>query len=57
MLGFFDDTEDGPCTLVMLYVGDPLFDQPEHIFSVSDLYVSRTRARFDVPTLNSPLYK
>jgi serine/threonine protein kinase len=53
-LGFFDDTEDGPCALVMLYAGDSLFDEPERILSVPDWYVSQTRARFDIPTLNSP---
>ena len=53
-LGLFDDTEDGPCALVMLYAGDSLFDQPERILSASDWYVSRTRAYFDIPTLNSP---
>jgi hypothetical protein len=40
-LGFFDDTEDDLCALVMLYAGDSLLDQPEHILSVSDWYVSR----------------
>ena len=41
-LGFFDDTEDGPCALVMLYAGDSLSDKPERILSVSDWYVSQT---------------
>jgi hypothetical protein len=45
-LGFFDDTEDGPCALVMLYVSDSLLGQPERILSVSDWYVSGTRTCF-----------
>jgi len=53
-LGFFDDTEDDLCALVMLYAGDSLLDQPEHILSVSDWYVSRIWARFDTPTLTPP---
>ena len=55
-VGFFDDTEDGPCALVMLYAGDPLFDEPECILSDSDWYVSRTWARFNIPTLNPPFF-
>ena len=53
-LGFFDDTEDGPCALVMLYAGDSLFDKPECILSVSDWYVSQTWACFYIPMLNPP---
>jgi hypothetical protein len=39
-LGLFDDTEAGPCALVMLYAGESLFDEPERILSVSERYVS-----------------
>jgi len=35
-LGFFHDTDDDLCALVMLYAGDSLLDQPECILSVSD---------------------
>jgi hypothetical protein len=40
MLGFFNDTEVGPCTLIMLYTGDFQFDEPEHILLVPNWYVS-----------------
>jgi hypothetical protein len=39
-LGLFDDTEGGPCALVMIYAGDSLFDDLERILSVSDWWVS-----------------
>jgi hypothetical protein len=39
-LGLFDDTEAGPCALVMLYAGESLFDKPERVLSVSERYVS-----------------
>lgn len=44
-LGFFDDTEDGPCALVMLYAGGSLFDEPERILSVTDRYVNMVSFR------------
>ena len=53
-LGFFDDTEDDLCALVMLYAGNSLLDEPERILSVSDWYVSPTWACFDTPMLNPP---
>ncbi|KIM77525.1 hypothetical protein PILCRDRAFT_11962 [Piloderma croceum F 1598] len=34
-LGLFDDTEDGPCSLVMLYAGDSLVDKPERVLEIS----------------------
>jgi hypothetical protein len=34
-LGFFDDSEDGPCALVMLYAGRALVTEPECVLSVS----------------------
>lgn len=40
--GFFDNTEDDLCALVILYAGNSLLDEPERIFSVSDWYVSPT---------------
>jgi hypothetical protein len=54
-LGFFDDTEAGPCALVMLYAGDSLVDKPGRILSAADWCVSQTPARFDIPTLKLPL--
>jgi serine/threonine protein kinase len=53
-LGLFD-TEDGPCALVMLYAGDSLVDKPERVVSVSEWYVSRTWACFDMPNAKLPL--
>ncbi|KIM75061.1 hypothetical protein PILCRDRAFT_13876 [Piloderma croceum F 1598] len=35
-LGFFDDSEGGPCALVMLYAGRALVAEPKCVFSVSD---------------------
>jgi hypothetical protein len=46
MLGFFNDPEDGPCALVMLYVGDSFVDNPEHILSASDWYVFSNTTSF-----------
>ena len=54
-LGFFDDTEDDLCALVMLYAGDSLLDEPGRNLSVSHWYVSRTWAGFHTPMLN-PLF-
>jgi serine/threonine protein kinase len=53
-LGFFDDTKDDLCALVILYTGDSLLNEPERILSVSDWYVSGTWACFNIPTLNFP---
>jgi hypothetical protein len=39
-LGFFDDSEGGPCALVMLYAGRALVTEPECVLSVSDWWVS-----------------
>ena len=55
-LGFFDDTEDGPCALVMLYAGDSLVDKPDRVLSASEWYVSRTWACFDMPNAILPLW-
>jgi Protein kinase domain len=54
-LGFFDDTEEGPCALVMLYAGDSLVDKPERVLSDSEWYVSRTWACFEMPNAKLPL--
>ncbi|KIL63789.1 hypothetical protein M378DRAFT_163974 [Amanita muscaria Koide BX008] len=36
VLGFFDDSEDGACALVMLYAGVPLDTESQRVLSVSD---------------------
>jgi len=54
-LGFFDDIEEGPCALVMLYAGDSLVDKPERVLSDSEWYVSQTWACFDMPNTKLPL--
>jgi len=35
-LGFFNDTEGGPCALVMLYAGHTLVAEPKCVLTVSD---------------------
>jgi len=55
-LGFFDDTESGPCALIMLYAGNLLADVPERVLSVSDWYVFLNTAR-SIPYANIPYYK
>jgi hypothetical protein len=35
-LGFFNDTEGGPCALVMLYAGRTLVTEPKYVLTVSD---------------------
>ena len=35
-LGFFNDTEGGPCALVMLYAGRALVAEPKCVLTVSD---------------------
>lgn len=38
-LGFFDDSEGGPCALVLPYAGVSLATVPERFLSISDRYV------------------
>src|SRR5258705_3284638 len=38
-VGFFDDSEDGACALVMLYAGVPLSTDLQGSLSISDWYV------------------